>query len=232
MGKRHVVLTRQMVYDFAPQVPFIHMEGAIPKKLLQLFGDFSEEKQEYELRHILMYAGKLDEFSGIPLLLEAFSKLQGDKYRLWIAGRGYLQQQVEQAANEDARIKYWGFLPYEEVISLYKQATVLLNPRPTKLLSTRYLFPSKLVEYLATGIPVITTCTADVEEEYKDLVFALRDETPEGLHSLIVKVISMSDQERTAVAQRARSHVMKQKTWEHQGKRIAEFIRRQVYVDS
>lgn len=229
-----IVLTRQMVYDFASQVPFIHMEGAIPQKILQLFGDSSREKheQEHEQHHILMYAGKLDEFSGIPLLLEAFSKLQGDKFRLWIAGRGFLQKQVEQTAKEDARIKYLGFLPYKEVISLYGQATVLVNPRPTKLLSTRYLFPSKLVEYLATGIPVITTCTADVEEEYRDLVFALRDETPEGLQNLIVKVTSMSDKERTVVAQRARAHVMKQKTWEHQGKRIAEFIRRQVYADS
>ena len=227
-----IVLTRQMAYDFAPQVPFIHMEGAVPQQLLQSLANPSEVKQSGDQRHILMYAGKLDELSGIPLLLEAFPRLQGDQYRLWIVGKGPLQQRVERAAKEDSRIIYWGFLPYAKVLSLYGEATVLINPRSTKLLSTRYLFPSKLIEYIATGRPVITTCTSDVEEEYGPLVFILRDETPEGLSRLVVKVTSMSSIERDAVTQRARAYIMERKTWEHQGERIAEFIRRQLCTDS
>jgi len=226
-----VVLTRNMANDFAPRVPFIHMEGAVPKELLQSLTDLSQTDQSTGPYCTLMYAGKLDELRGIPLLLQAFSLLSGDQYRLWITGQGPLREQVEQAAKEDPRITYWGFLPYAEILSLYRKATILINPRCTKSLATRYQFPSKVVEYLATGKPVITTCTADVEEEYRGLVLALRDETPEALARLIDQVARMGSADRNAIGVAARQYILERKTWEHQGKRIAEFIRRQVQAD-
>ncbi len=53
-------------------------------------------------------------------------------------------------------------------------ADVLIDMRLTEALNTKYSFPSKLMEYLASGTPVITTCTGHVEEEFADIAYLLK----------------------------------------------------------
>jgi glycosyltransferase involved in cell wall biosynthesis len=217
-----VVLTRDMAEDFAPQVPFIWMEGAIDQSIMKL----ADEELSSEMQHqfTVMYAGALTEFDGVLQLLDAFSLLNESWYRLVIAGKGALEVEVRHAASRDARISYLGFLPHEEVVMLYQGADVLVNPRPSTPLSTRYVFPSKLIEYLATGKAVISTATSGVQEEYADFLFLLEDETPEGLANLIRQIARLSPAERRAKGTRAREHVLANKNWEAQGGRVAGFI--------
>jgi glycosyltransferase involved in cell wall biosynthesis len=223
-----IVLTRSIARDFAPQVPFIHMEGAVDPQKMALLDGCSEQKHSPQF--VVMYAGVLSEFDGIPLLLNAFSLLEGHHYRLLIVGKGPQRTRVEQAVKNDSRISYLGFLPHEQVVGLYRQADLLVNPRPSPHLSTRYVFPSKLIEYLATGKPVITTATADVVEEYGSFVFLLRDETPKGLADLICQVAALQETERLASGETARRYVLNHKTWDVQGQRVADFIRAQLRI--
>ena len=53
-------------------------------------------------------------------------------------------------------------------------ADVLVDMRLTEALNTKYSFSSKLMEYLASGTPVITTCTGHVEEEFADIAYLLK----------------------------------------------------------
>lgn len=225
-----VVLTRNIAHDFAPGVPFICVDGAVSRQLLELLARIPEiPLQDGEQTYTLMYSGGLLEFKGIDLLLDAFTRLTGPRYRLLITGKGPLQERVEQAAKADPRISYKGYLTsHSEVLMLYREATLLINPQRSNLPTSRYTFPSKLIEYMATGRPVITTCTAGVEEEYGNFVFLLRDETPEGLANLVSQVTSMSAADRLALGQSARQYVLEHKTWEVQGQRIAQFIRQRV----
>ena len=123
-----------------------------------------------------MSAGGLEVANGVLELLEAFSLIRSNKYRLRIAGMGPLEHEVREAAEKDQRIEYCGFLPFDKVLDLYDSADVLINMRLTKTLNTKYFFPSKLMEYLTSGVPVITTCTGQTEDEFRDFVFLLKDE--------------------------------------------------------
>lgn len=220
-----IVLTRVMSQDFAPKVPSLNMEGAVDGLLMESIDDSQPEGT----RHFtLMYAGALNEFDGVLLLLDAFSRLEGDLYRLIIAGKGPLQARVEHQALEDPRISYMGFIPHQQVLQLYQHADILINPRPSHPLSTRYVFPSKLVEYLATGKLVITTATADVVQEYGNFVIILLDETPTGLAKLVSQVATMPQAERQAMGQDAKRYMLEHKTWLAQGRRIAVFLREQI----
>ena len=122
-----------------------------------------------------MFSGTLTEVGGILWLLEAFATIPDPNLALWITGRGDLVSRVEQAARDDRRIRYLGFVDREQLLELYGQASILANPRPSWLPEHRYNFPSKLIQYMATGRPVITTETGDVGE-YEPFVYLLREE--------------------------------------------------------
>jgi glycosyltransferase involved in cell wall biosynthesis len=225
-----IVLTRRMARDFAPETPHIQVEGGIPSAPATPrdaparvgAADGAGRAEPF----ILMYSGGLAELKGVPLLLSAFARLQGEHFRLWIAGNGPLRPEVEDAARRDPRIEYLGVVPNDRVLELYEQVTVLVNPHSTTHLSARYLFPSKLIEYLATGRPVISTCsTPEVREEYGCVTFLLQEEDPAELAGLIQRLAAMPRPELAAVGERGREFVLRHKTWDVQGRRIATFMR-------
>jgi glycosyltransferase involved in cell wall biosynthesis len=223
-----VVLTRAMALDFAPGVPYLRMEGAVPDALdggtLQIADTKVQCGRDGDI--VIMYAGGLSELKGIPLLLRAMAILPGEQYRLWITGDGPLRRMVEEASRADDRIKYWGYAPYAEVARLMQRATVLVNPHSGHHTSSRYLFPSKLIEYLATGTPVITTgSTPEVQEEYAGVAFVLPDEDPSTLAVTVQRVAAMTPSELASLGARAQEYVFAHKSWSTQGSRIADFIR-------
>jgi glycosyltransferase involved in cell wall biosynthesis len=173
---------------------------------------------------IVMFSGTLIEASGIRVLLDAFSLLSGEEYKLWITGRGDLQQVVESSAQIDSRISYYGFVDRDTLMQLYMQATVLVNPRPSVLREHRYNFPSKLTEYLAVGRPVITTATSDVAQEYSNLTFLLHNDSPETLARLIQEVCSMPVEILRAYGKRAQEFVVEHKSWDVQARKVSEFL--------
>ena len=221
-----VAVTRRIADDFAPGVPSLIVEGGVASEAVSasqvvVWPAVADDANLF----VVMYAGDLSEIKGVSLLLDAFALVGGADVRLWITGRGPLQPAVEAAAARDPRIRYLGYLTYEELLARYARATVLINPHSTRYESSRYLFPSKLIEYLASGRPVITTCGSGVESEYRQVSFLLRDETPKALAQLIVDVRRRGRAELERVGARARAFVREQKSWKHQGLRVADFIR-------
>jgi glycosyltransferase involved in cell wall biosynthesis len=102
---------------------------------------------------------------------------------------------------------------------------VLVNPHSTRHVTARYLFPSKLLEYMAMGRPVITTCnTPEVREEYGDVAFVMAGEDPAELAALFERVGAMTPAERGEHGARCRARVAERKTWPRQGRRMLDFI--------
>jgi glycosyltransferase involved in cell wall biosynthesis len=224
-----VAVTPAIGSDFAPGVPAIVVEGGVAT------ADPAALAEEASCRpevgggaKVVMYAGDFSELRGVRLLLEAFSLLPDSQTRLWITGKGELRGLVETAARRDPRITYWGYIRHADVLALYRQATVLINPHSTREHSARYLFPSKVLEYLAAGRPVISTCGEGIEEGYRGAVFLLRNETPAGLAALLAEVLARPEAELAAFGLRGREFVLREKSWDRQGRRIATFIRETV----
>lgn len=101
---------------------------------------------------IVMLTGHLDLEEGIEDLLEAFSCIDGDEYKLWISGTGSGEQIIKQYCEKDKRITYYGYIDsYEEFLNTQRKAKVfVVMVRPTNPKSP-YYFPSKIMEYMATG---------------------------------------------------------------------------------
>jgi len=173
----------------------------------------------------IVFAAGLAAHNGVVLLLEGFSRLQGDRYRLVVAGRGVLEGVVRDAARRDSRIDFRGELEFAEVLDLYDEADVVVNLRITQELDTDDYFPSKLMELLASGVPVVSTCTGHLEKEYGDYCFLLRDESPNGLGAILRAVDEAGSESRHSVAELAWDYVAANKTWGAHGARVVEYFR-------
>jgi glycosyltransferase involved in cell wall biosynthesis len=221
----HIVAAEAIAQDFLANRPYVCVEGGISEQSVLLTSDGVDPGTVSWRPFHIGFAGRLDETNGIPSLLEAFSLLEGDQYRLRIAGGGPLERQVRAAAATDSRIEYLGFVSFSEVLQLYKHSEVLINMRITEKLDTRYFFPGKMMEYLASGTPVITTCTGHTEEEFGDFTYLLRDETAQGLAEIIRRVASLHPEVRWKLGRRAQEYMALHKTWDTQAKKVAQFIR-------
>jgi glycosyltransferase involved in cell wall biosynthesis len=204
--------------DLQYKKKWLKMEGAINEELL------NEERNVDAGLKIVMFSGSLNEVGGIGLLLEAFRLLNEPEYRFWITGKGYREEEVIEAKRLDDRIQYFGFLENRELREIQSKATVLINPRLSAFPENRYNFPGKLLDYLASGRPVITTATGDVCDEYGDKAFILREETPQALADLIREVCSMPQEELEVKCEGVRRYMLENKTWKVQCSRMYEFI--------
>lgn len=219
------VVNDTIIHDLVPEATFVRIEGGVREDLLHWFETNMQSATRPDSLFTVVSAGSLDEANGVVELLEAFSMLKDNRFRLAIAGAGPLQESVEKAAERDPRIEYCGFLSFDEVIRLYCRADVLVNMRLTQRLSTRYFFPSKMMEYLASGVPVITTGPGHVGAEYEDFVYLLGDETAASLAKQIEFVAALDKETRCSVGRRAQLFVRHNLTWEAQGRRLVQFIR-------
>lgn len=213
-----IVLSGHVADDYAPNKPTLKVEGGVTRTQAEMLPLTSTDGQ-----WTLLYSGTLNELCGAKLALDAFALLSGAEYQLWFTGRGPLQGQIQEAASKDPRIRFFGFVDRITYLSLAAQATMLLNPR-LDWPENRYNFPSKLLEYLASGRPTITTALPGIPEEYYPYLYLVQDETPEGLAQVIQEVCSKDPAELEQFAQRAREFVLRNKNWIRQGERIYEFI--------
>ena len=218
-----IPITKWIAEDFAPSCPVLVIEGGVDKASVESDSDMAGV---LDGENLCFFGGTLNEINGIRLLMDAFRQISDPNYRLLIFGKGPLESLVREAAACDKRIVYCGFLPNDQVVRHQRRATVLLNARPSSQRIARYTFPSKLLEYMMSGRPVITTELPGIPNEYLKYVYVLRDETPEGLAQLICEVCSKPPVELAAYGQRALRFIWQNKNWNVQGKRIREFVSR------
>jgi len=221
-----VVLTKYIAEDLAPHLPSVVMEGAISLSYTSGGADNGDSALvPRSSEKVILYAGALVKEYGVDLLLNAFALISEENYRLWVCGKGIMERQVEEAAARDSRIKYWGFLWENDLVLRMQQATVLVHPRHSGSLFVRYSFPSKLLEYMRSGRPVVSTALSGIPEEYYDYLYVLSDESPQGLASLLREVCSKPPEELDRFGRRSKEFVEREKNHIRQGQRVYEFLK-------
>ncbi|NLW13526.1 MAG: glycosyltransferase family 4 protein [Trueperella sp.] len=215
-----IAINEHIVSDLCPSSPHIIIEGGVTQEFLDLF---EESNPRVEPPFTVVFAGALSEANGIREMIQAFKLLPNTGFRLQIAGRGHLEDLVRKASDDDPRIEYHGYLSHDAVLEMYKGASVLLNMRLTSRINTRYFVPSKLMEYLATGVPIITTRIPHVER-YAEFVYVLDSETPEALAAMIRRVARLNPEDRLEIGRAARAFAANNLEWTVQATRIRDFI--------
>lgn len=217
----YMVVTEQIAQNLdIMDKPYIVVEGLI---------DTSEDKQEIKSKNeekikSIVYTGGLTEKYGLLNLINAFMQIESNEYRLIICGDGDTKEKIIEASKIDKRIEYLGVLSKEKIKECQQSATVLVNPRQNNSEFTKYSFPIKTIEYLLSGVPVISYRLSGIPQEYDDYLIYVEDDSIETLKNKIVQVCAMSQEERLNIGINNRRFVLEQKNHRIQTRRILEMI--------
>lgn len=215
-----VLLTRQM-YDKleVKNKPFVVLEGIAP--LTQNL-EIKEHKTQYSN---IVYTGGLSEEYGVFDLIKNFKNLTGDQYKLILCGHGNdaTIAEIKKHIKEDKRIEYLGQLRKVEVIKIQSQATLLINPRNNNHIFTKYSFPSKILEYMSSGKPVLAYKLDGIPEEYSNFYYQI-EEGEFGIHKSLNNFFKINKEESNKMGKNAQKFVLENKNAKVQTKKIIELI--------
>jgi len=220
-----IVFTKEMInYLGIPNENSMVMECIIEER-----SNVNEAKKDIIRPKLsVLYTGALSDKHGIKKLVEIMNMTQRDDFYLEITGIGPLSNYLAECSQKDRRIKFYGSIPKSEVFNKQNEADILINPRSDndspKL--TKYMFPSKLVEYMLTGNPVVICKMAGIPEDYYEYVFTAKDDTTESLFEKLNEVLNMSKEDRKNKGKQARNFILENKTILVQSSRIVDFLQK------
>ncbi|MBE5750969.1 MAG: glycosyltransferase family 4 protein [Clostridiales bacterium] len=169
--------------------PYIVVEGIVGENDFQL-----ETNKEERVGKYIVYTGKLYERFGVNNLVRAFERLQEENYRLILCGAGDSEEFIKKEASKDERIWFKGQVTADEAKQWIKQADVLVNPRPNNEEYTKYSFPSKNIEYLASGKPVVAYMLDGMKQIYRDFLYIPKDGSIYALAQSLLSAIEQSNE--------------------------------------
>lgn len=223
----YIFLTEQMNERINTlKKPYIVLEGHSDNSLSPL--DISEKYEISLGKKVIVYAGSIKRLYGIENLVEGFIKADIPNTELQIFGDGDYREDLEKIVKTNPKVKYMGIRPNKEVVETEQKAALLVNPRPTAPDYTKYSFPSKNIEYMVSGTPVLTTKLPGMPKEYYPYIYTIDEDTVEGIAFALSKVFSDKMEERNEKGKLAREFVLENKSNIVQAKKIIEFLRREM----
>lgn len=163
--------------------------------------------KKYDRKNSVMYAGSLFPQYGISTLIEAFTQINDNNLELWIFGDGESKEYIKNMAQKDERIIYYGFKDRNTVLGYEKEASLLILTRSPTDTYTRMSFPSKLMEYMLTGTPVMTTRIDGIPEEYFKYLNVVEDPSIDGIKSSIINFFLIPEKIRLENGQNAKKFI-------------------------
>lgn len=173
----------------------------------------------------VVYAGGLSAAYGVDRLIKAVQGFDNaSSIRLKLFGRGDQEDVIRYLSLHDARFVYGGFVDADTLWPELCSADLLINPRPTSEFFAALSFPSKLIEYLSAGRPVLTTRIPSLPEDLKPHYLYIDDESPEGIRAALENVMQMPESIRLDFALSAKCFAQANFSEEASGRKIAHFI--------
>ena len=143
----------------------------------------------------VFYAGGVSRQYGLKDLTEGFLMADIPDTRLEIYGPGDYVKELQAVAEVHPNVYYGGMLLNTEIVAKEQEATLLVNPRPTHEEFVKYSFPSKTMEYMASGTPVLTTKLPGMPKEYYPYVSFIEEESAAGIAAALKTVLAETDEE-------------------------------------
>ena len=172
----------------------------------------------------VLYTGTFQEFAGVRLLVDAFMKTTDPTFRLIICGSGPCSEYIETCAKEDSRIDFRGRVTRDEAVRLQKSVTLLVNPRRPDGGITRFSFPSKIMEYMSSGTPMIGYRLEGIPNEYFEHMIIPDDLTEDSLAQAIERGLAFDDDVLCNMGDKARNFILMNKGAKSQVRRILDYV--------
>jgi glycosyltransferase involved in cell wall biosynthesis len=221
-----VIVICRSLFDYAAGITAAAKLTLIENFMDDRPGVTSEEKFQHlrseinpDGKKIILYAGTLEAYQGIPLLLESLRLLDDDFRLVLIGGKddqvAKLRSQIQEMKLEK-RVVALGQKRSRDIPYYLQAASVLVSPR---ILGTN--IPLKIYSYLASGVPVVATdLVTHTQSIGKDIAF-LAAAAPEPFAAAIRLAASPDGQ---VVARRALAYCREHYTAERYVELVAQAL--------
>lgn len=218
----YIYLTEEMKNVVNPNKPYMVMEGVADI-------DITPNINMHEKNNVkaIMYAGTLHKKYGILNLIEAFlqvEKVLNRQIELWIFGDGDAEEEIKKYVLNNKYIYFGGRKNREEILKLEKKASLLVNVRNVEDEFTKYSFPSKTIEYMLSGTPVLTTELRGIPLEYYNYIFHIKNNHVDTIADELRKIFTLSDEQLISYGISAQEFIQKNKSGKVQAKKIIDFF--------
>lgn len=199
--------------------------GDKPYRVIEgIFNPKDQQYLNYQTKKTIFYGGTLARRYGVMNLVNAFLKLDNPDFVLEISGMGDTKDEICRIAAEHPSVHYLGLLTREEVLKKQREASLLVNPRTPEGEFTRYSFPSKTMEYLASGVPTLLYKLPGIPDEYYDYCFSITELGVDALVSKMRDILAMPESELKKIGIKAKDFVLREKNPKKQCLKLYELI--------
>jgi len=215
----YVYLTDAMHSEVAPTKPYIVVETLVDTTL---FDDIERANKAKPVG--IMYAGALYQKYGVDKIIEIFEKVQSDA-ELWLFGTGDYESIIIEKQKQNPKIHFFGRVDRKQILQKETEASLLLNIRNPQDEYTKYSFPSKMVEYMLSGTPIVTTKLLGIPQEYEPYAYFVEYEDVNAIAEKIDELLQQQ-QELRVFGEQAKAFIVDNKNSEKQAKKILEFVKK------
>jgi glycosyltransferase involved in cell wall biosynthesis len=221
-----VTLAPALISRFSlQQTPALVFPGILDSSFVKQVMLSNVSKSVAQKKFTIIYAGGLHQAYGVDQLIDAILEMPTDlSIQLQLFGRGDQEQRIQQLALNDPRFYYGGFVGNDILIHAMLSADLLINPRPTTADFSLNSFPSKLIEYLATGKPVLTTKISSIPEEYKPYFLYIEKEDSSGIKDALIHAINIPPLEMESMGQKGKMFIQQAASETSVGQKILDLI--------
>ena len=216
----YIFLTEQMNQTLNPHNrPYVIIEGIVDRHVTDKPNNIEEKYPE----KVCIMAGQLEKFFGVDALIDSFRQVDCPNARLLFYGYGASVETIKEAEKEDSRIHFCGQLTNEQMVQEERRATLLINPRMPEGQWTAYSFPSKNMEYIASGTPMFANKLPCIPDEYYQHFYY--PEEPNLFTQKLQEVLCLDKKTLHAKGMEAQSWIVSNKNPQKQVKKLAEMLK-------
>jgi len=149
--------------------------------------------------HVLVYMGSFFYFSGLSDALNEFADVSrsSPNLKFLLVGGGEqdaeLKQQVVRLGISE-KVVFTGFVSYEELPRYLKVADVAVNTLEPTLVAN-VAFPNKVLQYMAAGLPVVSTRLDGLEQTFGERAGITWASDPRGVIRAASKLSQQTEAE-------------------------------------
>lgn len=214
----YVLLTKNMTEWFDWDIKYTIVEGICSEKASNYPMEINENKKKS-----LLYAGMLEKKYGVINLVKSFSQINAPDWSLELYGSGSALKQINEFAQKDKRIHVHGTVSNKIVVAEQKKVELLINPRDGSNEFTRYSFPSKIIEYLSSGTPMLGYKLPGMPDDYIGYFYEITSEK-NGMRDCIIKAMNLTKKEREDMGHKALEFILNEKNAKKQCEKIFNML--------
>lgn len=185
------VLNKNVVDVLNLKIPYLISKIGYDSKEIIHFTHYHKKLDKFTI----VFVGTLMKFKGTDKLITAVSKMDAEAFELILCGNGPLKEEVEKYSKAFKSINYRGRVSDALKKNIFSKADLLINITQVEKVNEDFGFPSKLIDYVLTGKPVLTNRFPALPLEFYNFVHVIENTDADGIRAAIENVSKKSEEE-------------------------------------